>query len=46
MVERFTKGEEQLMADQDPMGRVGRPEEIADSVLWPCSDKSLNKKVG
>ena len=40
MLERFTKGEDQVMADQDPMGRIGRPEEIADSVLWLCSDKS------
>ncbi len=40
MLERFTKGEDQAMADQDPMGRIGRPEEIADSVLWLCSDKS------
>lgn len=40
MLDRFTQGNEQAMAEQDPMGRVGRPEEIADSVLWLCSDKS------
>ncbi len=40
MLDRFTHGEEKTMAEQDPMGRVGRPEEIADSVLWLCSDKA------
>jgi NAD(P)-dependent dehydrogenase (short-subunit alcohol dehydrogenase family) len=40
MLERFTQGNEEAMAEQDPMGRAGRPKEIADSVLWLCSDKS------
>lgn len=40
MLDRFTKGDEEAMAQQDPMGRIGRPEEIAESVVWLCSDKS------
>lgn len=40
MLERFTKGDEQAMAAQVPMGRIGKPEEIADSVVWLCSDRA------
>jgi NAD(P)-dependent dehydrogenase (short-subunit alcohol dehydrogenase family) len=41
MVERFTGGdteaESQLIATE-PMGRMGRPEEVAEAVVWLCSD--------
>lgn len=40
MLDRVTQGHDEAMAAQDPMGRIGRPEEIADSVLWLCSDKA------
>ncbi len=40
MLKRFTQGQEATMAEQDPMGRVGTPEEIAEAVVWLCSSKA------
>lgn len=41
MVDRFAggspEGEEQLM-ESEPIGRLGVPEEIAEAVIWLCSD--------
>ena len=41
MMERFTggtsKGREQVIAEE-PIGRMGQPEEIANAVVWLCSD--------
>lgn len=43
MIERFTgrqaEAEAALLATE-PVGRLGRPEEIADAVVWLCSERS------
>ena len=41
MMDRFSGGTPEGRARviaQEPIGRMGRPEEIAASVLWLCSD--------
>jgi NAD(P)-dependent dehydrogenase (short-subunit alcohol dehydrogenase family) len=44
MIDRFTGGTGtetyHQLAAVHPIGRTGRPEEIAEAVLWLCSDKS------
>jgi len=41
MIDRFTgkkKEVEQLFASQEPIGRLGEPSEVANAVIWLCSD--------
>lgn len=43
MVERFAGGQpeaEAALVASEPVGRMGRPEEIADAVVWLCSSRS------
>lgn len=43
MIERFTRGQPEAAAalvDMEPVGRMGRAEEIADAVVWLCSERS------
>jgi NAD(P)-dependent dehydrogenase (short-subunit alcohol dehydrogenase family) len=43
MIDRFTGGQpeaEAAMLATEPVGRLGHPEEIADAVVWLCSDRS------
>lgn len=43
MIDRFTQGQEEAykyFESLHPVGRVGKPEEVADACIWLCSDKS------
>lgn len=43
MIERFSGGDPEILAqfaEAEPVGRMGKPEEVADAVLWLCADGS------
>lgn len=43
MIDRFTGGQKDAayaLMQQEPIGRMGRPEEIATAVTWLCSSKA------
>jgi NAD(P)-dependent dehydrogenase (short-subunit alcohol dehydrogenase family) len=43
MIDRLTgnkKEAEEQFAGMEPIGRLGNPEEVANAVLWLCSDEA------
>lgn len=40
MLDRFTGGHPEVMAQRVPLGRTGAPEEIARAILWLASDEA------
>lgn len=43
MIDRFTGGQpeaEAALLGSEPVGRLGQPSEVADAVVWLCSDRS------
>lgn len=43
MIDRFSQGDKEKLAQLtagEPLGRMGRPEEIASAVLWLCAPES------
>ena len=43
LIDEFTRGNEQMLqefAEGEPIGRLGRPEEVANAVIWLCSAES------
>jgi len=39
-IEQYAKGDTSVYTSRIPLGRIGRPEEAAEAVVWLCSDES------
>lgn len=39
-IEQYAKGDTSVYTSRIPLGRIGRPEEAAESAVWLCSDES------
>jgi NAD(P)-dependent dehydrogenase (short-subunit alcohol dehydrogenase family) len=39
-IERYAKGDTSAYTSRIPLGRIGKPEEAAEAVVWLCSDAS------